>query len=792
MRGLSGNALGSLYRFITAPCGKFGLAGSGAVISYFGLQILSYKYVPSSIVLPRDDSPTDTVVTFRSAGKIHITAAILMLLAGHLNIIGAFIPGVASLAGTDPYSGDSGEYPGGPPGMGDDDMYGGPGGMPPGGGDPDAPDPYDGKNPDDPLGEAYDGTEGVGASAPPPGAIAGDQSQAPGQTFGVPPNGQPPLAGYGQTNAENNPNLIAASHGASSVAPSGHGTNEVVFDPATGQWATVFRPSAQAAPATAPQTLAPAMSQPMMPQMAMTAPSMMPTTVGYDMFGRPIMAPAVAPPPQIMPAWSAPAIPPTLLGQQMPQAPPPAVIEDPSAKKREAKKAARKEARKQYERLRADEEEAARQAEEDEARREERKELKREREYAKQIRKQEQAAQEVAKREAEEDARFRKMREDAEDEAKRRKSNQLLVEKRAQAIADARRQAMDRERAVREAEQQAHVHAEQQRAQMHAQALAAAQEAARLHPGPLTSSQHSPFQPSPSHDTYRSRDYDPNDRASRMTYGSEAYSRASSIPTVAMETRPNSYLDPNLLTEAAGGRSLSRDPSMYALSSRSRTPSTRQRLPDAYVPPVPPMPTTHRQADERSMASRYPASYRPASPSNETSFSARPPTARQLPAVKHADAPPSPAASTTFSARAPTTFTANQEARASRALLNSEMAAERKRVLQQQAFERNRDASNGSMPPYGQQRYSKPLLMPSAPGPYVPPDIDALAAEEIDFKAASIRSQSDDNTSASSRSKQRQLYPPLQRSVGGSTAGSVRSGFSGWNAYDQYDANGYR
>lgn len=43
LRGLSGNSLGTLYRIIPAPVGKWGLSSSGAVMIYFGVQIFSYK-----------------------------------------------------------------------------------------------------------------------------------------------------------------------------------------------------------------------------------------------------------------------------------------------------------------------------------------------------------------------------------------------------------------------------------------------------------------------------------------------------------------------------------------------------------------------------------------------------------------------------------------------------------------------------------------------------------------------------------------------------------------------------
>ena len=48
MRGLTPASLPSLYRFVPALSGGWGLAGSGAVMIYVALQILSYSCVPYS------------------------------------------------------------------------------------------------------------------------------------------------------------------------------------------------------------------------------------------------------------------------------------------------------------------------------------------------------------------------------------------------------------------------------------------------------------------------------------------------------------------------------------------------------------------------------------------------------------------------------------------------------------------------------------------------------------------------------------------------------------------------
>lgn len=638
-------------------------------------------------------------------------------------------------------------------------------GGPPGagmGGDPDAPDPYDGKDPNDPTGMPYDGTEGIGASAPPPGAVTGDAA-LPGQTFGVPPNGMAPLNGYGQSNSENNPNLLQASNvaaGLGGVPANGtaQGTNEVVFDPATGQWATISRPSTTQ-PAASDATTA-AAAQPstnmQMPQIAMPAAAVMQPTIGYDMYGRPVMTQTPAVLPSAMATYGAMAAP-QMLASQMPQMPQQAAIppaEDPEQKRREAKRAARKEARKQYERMREEEEEAAIREEEEEAMREERRQLRKERERAKEARRRDKHQQDLARAEAEHDAQYRKVREAAAEEARKRQSKQALLEKRALALADARQQAMQRERQIREAEELQRAMAQQQHDVLKAQAMASAREAARLNPGP-PSRQPSPLPPSAAH-TPRSGNQQSSRRHSseyRDTYVSGTTARHSEACTTA--SRPNSMAET--------------DYDRYSMASTAYEPSRHGRSRAAEAVPLVPQHPRLRSAAGESSATRYTRSERTAPPRDKYDAAS--------------------AVETSFSTRAPTVNTASRkEDRASKSLLKAQEAAERKRVLAQQAFEREKEMHDGSMPQYGQQRYSNPLAMPSA-GQYIPPEVDALAEETLDFQAGSMRSASDNMTNSG---KSRQLYPPPGgRRQAPSDQGSVRSGFSGWNTYDQYDQSRY-
>ena len=340
----------------------------------------------------------------------------------------------------------------------DGDEFGPPGGVgmgPPGGGGPGeggAPDPYDGKDPNE-VGNAldYDGADGVGASAPPPGVIAAEEKR----TFGAPPAGMPPLNGYGQVNAETNPALVAGMQYGVPAAGAAAGTSEVVFDPATGMWNTVFRP----APA------------PVVPQQALLPQAAVP--IGFDAYGRAIMGQAPA-----IPGWPGLAIP-------QPAAAGVASATDP----KDAKKTARKEARKEYNRQREEEREAERAAQRGQEKREKKRARRREEERERALRKQEKGRQNAARAVAAEEAQERMKVEQAEEDARRRQSAQVMKERRAQAINDARKQALDRERAYR-AEEDARRAAEReewehhQRMEAQDRALAAAQNAA-THGGPL-------------------------------------------------------------------------------------------------------------------------------------------------------------------------------------------------------------------------------------------------------------------------------------------------------------------
>lgn len=339
-------------------------------------------------------------------------------------------------------------------------------------GDPDAPDPYDGQGPDGNVLE-YDGADGVGARAPPPGAIPSQQ------TFGAPPAGVAPLNGYAAGNAETNPQLVAQGV----TGSSGDVKSEVVFDPSTGLWSTIQRIVPKSGTTDEKQSTAPA--QPTLPIPAFTAPSFPQMPIGYDAFGRPIMPPL----PSMVPGWPNP-----MLAQPMIAQPAPAVTADASSTERpqDPKKVARKEARRQYERMRDAEERTElnreRQAHDEERERWERRERRKAKERERQLRRREKEEERQAREIAEEEAKERRIREAAEEDARRRRSKQLLIEKRQQAIDDARRQAMEREQRFREEQERAH--AEQMRLQreeeqarrqaLQAQALAAVQEAAEI------------------------------------------------------------------------------------------------------------------------------------------------------------------------------------------------------------------------------------------------------------------------------------------------------------------------
>lgn len=374
---------------------------------------------------------------------MHVSAAILLLLAGLVNIVAGFYLPLASCGGLDSFAAGGGGSGGG---MGDPygaDPYGVPGGgddfgmgpsgdglgAPVGAATGSAPDPYDGNDPGAANALGFDSSEGVGASAPPPGAIAAEEKK----TFGMPPAGMPPLNGYGQPNAEANPALVAGAQFGGRTA----GTSEVGFDPVTGNWNTVFTPG----PA------------PTIPQQAFLPQATVP--IGFDAYGRAILGP------QSVQAW--PAMPPQTQ-----------TLESDSAK--EAKKAAKKAARKEYRQKKEADREAKRKAEREERRKIEHRAHRREEEHDRAIRKQEERLQNAARAVAAEDAQERAAVEQAEEDARRRQSAQIMKERRAQAIHDARRQAMEREKAYRAEE--AVLWEQQQRAEAQSRALAAAQNAA--------------------------------------------------------------------------------------------------------------------------------------------------------------------------------------------------------------------------------------------------------------------------------------------------------------------------
>lgn len=282
-----------------------------------------------------------------------------------------------------------------------------------------APDPYDGRDPGG-LGAGMDDGEGVGASAPPPGLLEkGDDVK----TFGGIPAGVPPPVGYAPGNAETNPAMLYPG------STGGASGGDITFDPSTGMWTTV--------PGSSPA------ANIQQPGAAMIAPSMPMMPMGYDMFGRPIMAPNPMAAPAVMPGMYNPGWP----GVVPPQ---PALMGDNGSthSKNSSKKAAKREARKEYRKLRQEEEE--------EEERERRKEAKRrQKEYEKQVRREEKRQQNAARAVAMQDAQHRTVQELAVEDARQRKHQNVLDERRQEAMAEAKRQAYERDREYQREEEAA-------------------------------------------------------------------------------------------------------------------------------------------------------------------------------------------------------------------------------------------------------------------------------------------------------------------------------------------------